>query len=70
MHPPALKDSTQFARNALRVHLVGENVTDASALDFAWLGFWYGPSAAFPQFLALCRAGRLPVETSPHNADG
>lgn len=43
--------------------LVGENVTDAATLDLAWLGFWYGASAAFHQSLALCRAEGLPVET-------
>ncbi|ABL80116.1 MULTISPECIES: NAD(P)-binding domain-containing protein [unclassified Nocardioides] len=43
--------------------LVGKNVTDAATLDLAWLGFWYGASAAFHQSLALCRAEQLPVET-------
>lgn len=43
--------------------LVGENVTDAATLDLAWLGFWYGASAAFHQSLALCRAEQLPVDT-------
>lgn len=43
--------------------LVGENVTDAATLDLAWLGFWYGASAAFHQSLALRRAEQLPVET-------
>lgn len=43
--------------------LVGENITDAATLDLAWLGFWYGASAAFHQSLALCRAEQLPVET-------
>lgn len=43
--------------------LVGENITDAATLDLAWLGFWYGASAAFHQSLALCRAERLPVDT-------
>lgn len=43
--------------------LVGEGVTDAATLDLAWLGFWYGASAAFHQSLALCRAEQLPVDT-------
>ncbi len=43
--------------------LVGEGVTDAATLDLAWLGFWYGASAAFQQSLALCKAEQLPVDT-------
>lgn len=41
---------------------VGQGVTDAATLDLAWLGFWYGASAAFLQSLALSRAEQLPVD--------
>lgn len=45
-----------------RNEFVGRGVTDAATLDLAWLGFWYGASAAFLQSLALCRTEQLPVD--------